>query len=127
MKKMNHVAVPAVAALVLAGLASGPRAEAVDRAGKITIPGTVVSSSVDLLIVRTDDHGHRMTFEVAPGASMPDGLRSGAHVSITYHPLGPTGQAADEVGLIERGASARSEASFRVVQGPMGGTRVGAR
>ncbi len=125
--KISVVVVPAVAALVLAGLAAGPSAAAVDQAGRITIPGSLVSSSRDQLIIRTDDHGHRMTFEVAPGASVPDGIRRGVHVNITYHPLGSTGQAVDEVQLIEGAASARNQASFRVVWGPAGETRVTAR
>ena len=70
------------------------------------------------LIIRTDDHGHRMPFDLGPATSMPDRLPKGAHVSVTYRPLGPTGQAAVEVQVIERGAEARSQASFKVVSGP---------
>ena len=47
-------------------------------------------------------------------------------MSVTYHPLGLTGQAADEVQVIDRSADARSQASFQVVTGP-GDTRVTAR
>jgi hypothetical protein len=108
--KISVGVVPAVAALVLAGLAAGPSAAASTRRGGSPSPA-VVSSSRDQLIIRTDDHGHRMTFEVAPGASVPDGLRRGVHVNITYHPLGSTGQAVDEVQLIE--GAARNQASFR--------------
>ena len=67
-----------------------------------------------------------MPFDVGPATSVPGTLRKGAHVSVTYHPLGPTGQAADEVQVIERAADARSQASFKVVTGP-GDTRVTAR
>ena len=94
---------------------------------RIVIPGTVVSSDSGNLILRTDDHGHRMAFVVGPGDLRGRArLRKGAHVSVTYHPLGPTGQAADDVQVIERGADARSQASFKVVTGP-GDTRVTAR
>ena len=69
-------------------------------------------------MIRTDDHGHRMPFDVGPAVALPDGLRKGTRVSVTYHPLGPTGQAADEVLVIDRRADARSQASFQVVTGP---------
>jgi len=116
----------AIAALALAGLASHGAAAA-DQSDKITIPGTVVSSQQDKLVIRTDDHGHRMTFDVGSGTSLPDGLRRGARVAVTYHPLGATGQAADEVRVVERGASVQSRSAFKVVSGRMDDTRVGAR
>jgi hypothetical protein len=125
--KTNTLALPAIVALALAGPGSKQTSAAVDPASRITIPGTVVSSDREKLIIRTDDHGHRMPFDVGPAASLPDGLRKGAHVTVTYHPLGPTGQAADDVRMVERGASARSEASFKVVTGPSDEIRVGAR
>jgi hypothetical protein len=120
------LAVPAMVALTLAGVGANPSAAAVDQAGQITIPGTVVSSGGDQLIIRTDDHGHRMSFDVSPSATLPGGLRKGAHVTVTYHPLGPTGQAADEVRIVEGSASARGQSSFKVVTGPAD-VRVGAR
>ncbi|HSD29533.1 MAG TPA: hypothetical protein VLL75_19675 [Vicinamibacteria bacterium] len=118
---------PAIAALALAGLAPNRTAAAVDPSNRITIPGTVVSSQQDKLIIRTDDHGHRMTFDVGSATALPDGLRRGAHVSVTYHPLGPTGQTADEVRVVERGAFVPSQAAFKVVTGSTDDTRVGAR
>ena len=116
--KMHVLAVPAIVALALAGPLSNQAGAAVDREHAIVIPGTVVSSDSGNLILRTDDHGHRMPFDVGPAVALPDGLRKGAHVSVTYHPLGPTGQAADEVLAIDRNADARSQASFKVVSGP---------
>ena len=128
MKKMtNTLALPAIVALALAGPGSKQTTAAVNEPGKITIPGTVVSSDREKLVIRTDDHGHRMVFEVGSPTSLPEGLRKGAHVAVTYHPLGPTGQAADEVRILERGASAPSQASFKVVTGPAGEIKVGAR
>jgi hypothetical protein len=115
----------AIAALALAGLASS--ATAVDQSDKITIPGSVVSSEQDKLIIRTDDHGHRMAFDLGPATALAEGLRKGAHVTVTYHPLGPTGQAADEVRVVERGAFVPSQAAFKVVTGRTDDTRVGAR
>ena len=122
--KMHALASFAIAALALAG--PGQPGAAFDREHEITIPGTVVSSDGGKLIVRTDDHGHRMPFEVGPATMVPQGLRKGAHVSVTYHPLGPMGQGADEVQVIERNAYARSQSSFKIVTGP-GDVRVSAR
>jgi hypothetical protein len=116
--KIHILASSAIVALAFAGPGSRDAGAAVDPAHAITIPGTVVSSDGGKLIIRTDDHGHRMPFEVGPGTSEPERLRKGAHVSVTYHPLGPTGQAADEVQVLERNAEARSQASFKVVTGP---------
>jgi hypothetical protein len=124
--KILSFALPVIGALVLAGAGSNQAGAAVDRDREIVIPGTVISSDGGTLLIRTDDHGHRMPFEVGPATSAPAGLRKGAHVSVTYHALGPTGQAADEVQVIDRSASARSQASFRIVTGP-GETRVTAR
>jgi hypothetical protein len=124
--KMQIFASTAMVALILAGPGSNESGAAVDREHAITIPGTVVSSDGGKLIIRTDDHGHRMPFDLGPATSLPDRLPKGAHVSVTYHPLGPTGQTADGVQVIERSADARSQASFKVVTGPAD-TRVSAR
>jgi hypothetical protein len=123
---MKTLSFACAAILAFAMAVSGPSlAGAVDREHAITIPGTVVSSDAGALVIRTDDHGHRMPFDVGPATSLPS-LRKGAHVSVTYRPLGLTGQVADEVLVIDRSADARSQASFKVVTGP-GDTRVTAR
>jgi hypothetical protein len=124
--KMRILVSSAMVSLVLAGPGSNECGAAVEREHAIMIPGTVVSSDSRTLIIRTDDHGHRMPFDVGPASSVPDRLPKGAHVSVTYHPLGPTGQAAVEVRVIERNADTRSQASFRTVTGPVD-TRVSAR
>ena len=116
--KTHAFALPAIVALALAGPLSNQAGAAVDQQSQITIPGTVVSSDGGKLMIRTDDHGHRMAFDVGPAVSLPDRLPRGTHVSVTYHPLGPVGQAADEVLVIDRSADARSQASFRIVSGP---------
>jgi hypothetical protein len=116
--KTRTFALPVIAVLALAGPLSNQAGAAGDRQSQITIPGTVVSSGGGKLMIRTDDHGHRMPFDVGSSVALPEGLRKGAHVSVTYHPLGPTGQAADEVLVIDRNADARSQSSFKVVTGP---------
>jgi hypothetical protein len=130
--KAKALALAAVAALAFAGLASTGRAAADNPPGnqpsrEITIPGTVVSSSHDKLVIRTDDHGHRMPFDVASSSTLPENLRRGAHVAVTYHPEGPTGQQIDRVEVVDRSASVHSQAAFVVVGGPTEGVRVGAR
>ena len=129
--KANTLAVPAVLALALASLASTGRAAA-DNAStrpsnEITIPGAVLSASHDKLVIRTDDHGHRMSFDVASASTLPENLRRGTHVAVTYHPEGPTGQQVDQVQVVDRTAQVPSQAAFVVVTGSTEGVRVGAR
>jgi hypothetical protein len=64
-----------------------------------TVTGTVVSARNGTLVVRIDDHGHRIPFSLGPRVS-PAELRAGSRVSIHYHPTGSTGQIADEVEVI---------------------------
>lgn len=63
--------------------------------------GTVVSKGADKLVIRTDDHGHRISFGVDGQTVLPEGLAVGRHVRIAYHPTGSTGQTADQVALVE--------------------------
>lgn len=129
--KAKALALPAVVALALAGLASTGRAAADNPSSRpsseITIPGTVISAGHDKLVIRTDDHGHRMSFNVASASALPENLRKGTHVAVTYHPEGPTGQQVDQVQAVDRNASVPSQAAFVVVTGQTEGTRVGAR
>jgi hypothetical protein len=129
--KAKALAMPAVVALALAGLASNGSAAADNVANRpsteITIPGAVLSTSHDKLVIRTDDHGHRMSFDVASASTLPENLRKGTHVAVTYHPEGPTGQQVDQVQVVDRNASVPSQAAFVVVTGQTEGVRVGAR
>ena len=129
--KTKGVALPAAVALALAGLASTGRAVAdsssTQPSREITIPGTVVSPGHDKLVIRTDDHHHRMSFDVASASALPENLRAGTHVEVTYHPEGPTGQQVDQVQVVDRTAEVRSQAAFVVVTGSTEGVRVGAR
>jgi len=69
---------------------------------EIRTTGTVVSKSADALVVRIDDHGHRIKFDVDRSTTLPGDVVSGRHVSVTYHPTGSTGQAADSVAVVPR-------------------------
>lgn len=62
-----------------------------------TVTGTVVSERAGNVVLRTDDHGHHITFERAQGAER---LRAGSHVSVTYHPTGASGQLASQVEVL---------------------------
>ena len=64
-----------------------------------TVTGTVVSARSDALVVRIDDHQHRITFALGPQVS-PAALKAGSRVSVRYHPAGTTGQIADAVEVL---------------------------
>jgi hypothetical protein len=61
-----------------------------------TVSGKLLSARTHRIVVRIDDGGHRIPFDLGPGVSA-DKLRSGKRVSVRYHPKGATGQVADEV------------------------------
>jgi hypothetical protein len=63
--------------------------------------GTVVSRSQDKLVIRTDDHGHRISFDLATAAVVPEGVRAGSRVRVDYTATGSTGQRADKVTVVE--------------------------
>jgi ferric-dicitrate binding protein FerR (iron transport regulator) len=73
-----------------------------------TVTGTVVSARSGALVVRIDDHGHRITFSLGPRVT-PGELRAGSRVSVHYRPTGSTGQVADDVEVLAgpRGTGAR--------------------
>jgi hypothetical protein len=67
----------------------------------ITVTGTVVSAQSGSLVLKIDDHGHRIPFSLSSSVSPAD-LRAGNRVSVRYHPTGSTGQAADAVEVLAR-------------------------
>jgi hypothetical protein len=97
---MRNVAAVLLTAL---GMAAGVQTSAESIA--LIATGTIVSKAADALVVRTDDHGHRITFGVDGKTVLPDGLAVGRHVRIVYHATGTTGQTADEVTLVGRAPS----------------------
>jgi len=129
MKKILAFAVPAALALS-AGLAtaqspeqsaaspSSPRSADVGAAADngIVISGTVVSAGNGTLVLSTDDHRHRMRFDLGSAAGASE-LRRGQRVSVRYHATGASGQAVDEVRPLDRGQAPVSQASFRPVMG----------
>jgi hypothetical protein len=98
---------PAVLSFVAAvTLAAAPQVKAAPV--ELVAIGTVVSTSPDSLVVRTDDHGHRIAFAVDRSTTTPEGLAVGRHVRVVYHALGATGQAADKVALLEKNTAKAS-------------------
>jgi hypothetical protein len=71
------------------------------EAAEFTTTGTVVATGRDSLVVRIDDHGHRIPFAIEKPSALPAGVAVGSRVSVSYHPTGTTGQAADSVTLLQ--------------------------
>jgi hypothetical protein len=96
----NRIAVLSLAA-AFAVLVIGPAAAAPGEVVNSGIPfvanGKVVSKSADALVVRTDDHGHQISFAIDRSTVLPDDLAVGRHVHVVYRALGSTGQAAESV------------------------------
>jgi hypothetical protein len=89
----------AVLLLTALGFAAGVAAPAEPVA--LIAWGTVLKKDANSLVIRTDDHGHRIAFDISGQTVVPEGLAVGRHVQIDYHANGPTGQTADRVTLVE--------------------------
>jgi len=100
---VKHHAIALLTAVVLAspafgaqaGPASSPFVVEVARRS-FTVAGTVVSSRDGSLVLKIDDHGHRIPFSLSPSVSAAE-LRTGSRVTVHYHPTGPMGQVVDAV------------------------------
>jgi len=66
---------------------------------RITVSGTLESIGSGSMVVRIDQHGHSIPFQIASASEVPSGLKPGSRVTVAYHPLGATGQMADTVTL----------------------------
>jgi hypothetical protein len=64
---------------------------------RITVSGTLESMGSGSMVVRIDQHGHSIPFQIASASQLPSGLKPGSRVTVVYHPLGATGQMADTV------------------------------
>jgi hypothetical protein len=102
-----RVAVLPLAVALTSAFAAGaaPVAAAPDEVVKggveLVATGTVMSKSADALVVRTDDHGHRITFVVDRSTVLPEGLATGRRVRVVYRANGSSGQTAERVTLVE--------------------------
>jgi hypothetical protein len=96
----NRVAVLSVAfAFAFAGLATAAPSEVVNGGIPFVANGTVVAKTADSVVIRTDDHGHKITFAVDRSTVLPGDFTVGRHVRVVYHPMGATGQTADTVAM----------------------------
>ena len=66
---------------------------------RITVSGTLESIGSGSMVVRIDQHGHSIPFQIPSASQLPSGLTPGSRVTVVYHPLGATGQMADTVTL----------------------------
>lgn len=102
-----RIAVVSLAVALAFAFASGvaPAAAAPDEVinggVELVATGTVMSKSADALVVRTDDHGHRITFVVDRSTVLPEGLATGRRVRVVYRANGSTGQTAEHVTLVD--------------------------
>jgi hypothetical protein len=98
----NRVAVLpiVVAAVLLAGPVLAAAGEVVKGGVDLVATGKVVSKTSDSLVVRTDDHGHRITFDIDRSTALPDGVAVGKRVRVLYRANGSTGQTAERVSLL---------------------------
>jgi hypothetical protein len=77
-----------------------------------TLSGTVVSSTGDSLVIRTDD-GTERTFKVDSQSSLPASLATGVRVSVTYHRMEGGVDHAAKVTLAGTDSTARTEPPMR--------------
>jgi hypothetical protein len=82
-------------------LALATWAPAVAEAIELVAKGTVVSKKGDTLVVRTDDHQHRIAFDIDRNTVLAEGVAVGQKVHVVYRANGPTGQTAQKVTLAE--------------------------
>jgi hypothetical protein len=95
--RISEVAWLAVVALVLASQAQAQASQA-----NLTVSGVVVSTGNTSMVVRIDDGAHPIPFVIGTTTVLPSNpLSVGSRVSVRYHPLGSTGQMADEVTLLQ--------------------------
>jgi hypothetical protein len=86
-----------IALLAGPGLAAAAPGEVVDGGVDLVAEGKVVAKDEDSLVVRTDDHGHKIEFVVDRSTTVPDDVAVGKHVRVVYHATGVHGQTADKV------------------------------
>ena len=107
----NRVALLAFAVSIVAlaghGLATAAPGEVIDGGVDLVATGKVVAKTSDSLVIRTDDHGHKITFDVDRSTVLPEDLAVGGHVRVVYHPTGSTGQAADDVTVTKSKTASR--------------------
>ena len=109
--KNRVAAVSSLLALTLVGSVVAQVPQVVDGPDLVAT-GTVLSVGNTSMAIRTQDHGHAISFVVSTTTVMPtSGVAVGSRVRVAYHAVGTTGQVADKVTLLEGPPAASSSAS----------------
>jgi hypothetical protein len=87
--------------MAVAAVAAATLTQAQSNEASLTVTGLVVSTGNTSMVVKIDDGGHPIPFVIGTTTVLPSGLTAGSRVSVRYHPLGSTGQMADEVTLLQ--------------------------
>jgi len=92
MKTMRLLAI--CSALTLTG---APLASAGDEGPfDLEATGKVVALDKDTMVVKIDEHGHRIPFAIGKDSRVASDIKVGSHVKLDYHATGTTGQTVDE-------------------------------
>jgi hypothetical protein len=107
--KNSVAALSSLLALTLVGpvVAQGPQ---VVDGPDLVATGKVISVGNTSIAIQTDDHGHSISFLVTTTTVMPTLVAVGSRVRVAYHAIGPTGQMADKVTLLQGPPGATSPA-----------------
>ena len=106
----NRVAVLSLAAafaMLALGSAAAAPGEVVNSGIPFVANGKVVSKTANALVLRTDDHGHQISFAIERSTVLPDDLAVGRHVRVVYHALGSEGQTAESVVVTPKTTASR--------------------
>lgn len=98
------VPVLAVGLAAVAAPAVPAYGDVVNGGVELVATGTVMSKTADSLVVRTDDHGHRISFVIDRSTVLPEGLAVGRRIRVVYRANGSEGQTAERVTFVEGGA-----------------------
>lgn len=105
----NRVAVlSSLVALSLVGPLGAQVPQVVDGPDLFAV-GTVLSIGNTSMAIRTQDHGHAISFVISTTTVLPTNLAVGSQVRVDYHAVGATEQVADKVTLLTGPPPARSE------------------
>jgi len=87
-------------------LVSVPLASAGDEgAFNLEAVGKVVALDKDQMVVKLDEHGHRIPFAIGNDSEIARGVKVGSHVKVEYHATGTTGQMVDEAQTVSLSTS----------------------
>ena len=121
--KNRVAAISSLVALSLVGPVGAQVPQVVDGPDLFAI-GTVLSVGNTSIAIRTQDHGHPISFVISTTTVLPTSLAVGSRVSIDYHAVGATEQMADKVTLLGGPPTAHSEFAGAASLRPSTGLRL---